>query len=75
MSIANVCGSAGVGEVGVDAQINTRVGKPDACAHDPIFKSFGFIVPLATPIRNAPLHRQDAVVFVHKSSTSLCFLS
>jgi hypothetical protein len=65
MSIANVSSGAGVGEIGVDARINARVGKSDACTHDSVFESLGFVVPLAAPIRNAPLHCQDAIVLVH----------
>jgi hypothetical protein len=75
MSITNVSGGAGVSEVGVDTRVDARIGKPDACAHDPVFESFGFMVPLAAPIRDTPLHCQDAVIFVHEGSTSLCFLS
>jgi hypothetical protein len=65
MSIANVSGGAGISEIGVDARINARVGKSDACTHDSVFKSFGLVIPLATSIRNTPLHRQDSIIFVH----------
>jgi hypothetical protein len=65
MPISDVSSGAGVGEVGVDARINTRVGESNSCTYDSIFEGFGFVVPLATPICNAPLHCQDAVVFVH----------
>jgi hypothetical protein len=65
MSIANMSSRAGISEIGVNARINARIGKSDACTHDSVFESLGFVVPLAATIRNAPFHRQDAIVFVH----------
>jgi hypothetical protein len=74
MSIADVVGGSGVGEIRVDVQIDLRIGEVDVCPDNLVFKGFSLVVPLSAAICNAPLHRQNSIILVHQSTTALGFL-
>jgi hypothetical protein len=72
--VSDMISGMGVGEVRVNARINACVSETDACPHDTVFEGLSLIVPLATSVRDAPLHCQDPIILVHQSTTPLCLL-
>jgi hypothetical protein len=75
VSILDMVGSSGVGEVGVDVRIDVRVGEMNAGSYDSVFKGFSLVVPLAVVVCDTPFHCQNSIILMHQGVAPFCFLA